>query len=145
MGSGENRLRGDNYRPSLLAHAPDRLAGSVARTPTPGFPWQDSHLARARLQDTAIPHCKSSLTLSSSKAQIRRLQMVPLTDCSCHQALGMATSKTSKTAFCLAALPHCLVPGLAVADRGQPRALSCSPMASLREVGHRVPLVTKLF
>lgn len=82
MGSGENRLRRDNCRPSLLAHAPDRLAGSVARTSTPGFPWQDGHLARARLQDTAIPHCKSSLTLSSSKAQIRRLQMVPLTDCS---------------------------------------------------------------
>lgn len=53
----------------------------------------------------------------------------------CHQASGMATSKTSKTAFCLAALPHCLVPGLAVADRGRPRALSRSPMASSEELG----------
>lgn len=75
------QAEGTTTGPSSCTHTPEGLAGSAARAPTPGFPWQDGHLARACLQHAAILSYKCSLTLSS-ETQIRRLQMVPLTDCS---------------------------------------------------------------
>lgn len=83
MESGGGRLRGGTTAgPPSWSHTPEGLAGSATPRLTLGFPWQDSHLAKAHLQDPAILSYKYSSTLFSSETQVRRLQMVPLTDCS---------------------------------------------------------------
>lgn len=82
MGLGARRLRWGQ----LQALPPALTWKNWLARPPPQAPWgshgKTSHLAEVRVQDEPSQGTSTLLALSSSKTQIRRLQMVPLTDCS---------------------------------------------------------------